>query len=331
MPKAKKAPTVSDEERAAHLLLFHECTGLAIGMAKNAAKRLTSRPFDDYVQAALMGAWEAVLTFDESKGPIRPWATKRIKGRIRDCCYRLDIWGFAACKAAWRERNSTPSVVSLNPLDELMHKGEDPDYSLDDLDVAEVVIGSIYNPDAKEVARLYYLKGMPHPMIAKELGVSVTRVEQWSREANDDIRGKLLALRRSWAGLPYHQMFDGEGFFSSREVPYRYNELPVVRHLRRLRNAEHNMDRLRAAVRRFGMVVVRNPTVNEEFILGRGENVIAVWNPFDATLEWDGTRRKVHDWGQLAWFCQHFIARSYADEGNMPVGDPCGSLDASAC
>lgn len=289
---------------------WNKCMGLARAMARMAALKTPGSCFDDYLQAALMGAWMATATHDPAGAPIFSYARKRMLGEIRKCQWRLDAFGFKACRAAWKVRNEVPRMAYLT---ELVCEGTepttDPEGDFDDLDLVQVLLTAVDNVDNRQAAEMFWLKGMTHRQISVELGIAVHTSEQRVSRARKQMEVRAKSLQKEWDGERAHAAYNGFEFVGACLVRHFKHETGHARHARRYRHANHHETDLRIALNSLGLVLIRDAEDLSEFVICHEQKVIAVWNPSDGALEWDTQPRKCHDWEQCAWFCKNVICK----------------------
>ncbi len=159
----------------------------AIGLAKRMVRsrillcESLKRYEDDLNQASLIGAWKASQTYDSSKNTkFTTYAWHVIRGEINLEKWRCGFFGFQAEKRQSYGKCKLPEVSRMKfdtvVVDESTNK-------VDNSDLFDYAIRQMRPEKLQQVARLYWLEELPSKSIAKQVGVSLSRVEQMHRMA----------------------------------------------------------------------------------------------------------------------------------------------------
>jgi len=178
-------------------------------MAFRRVRRVPGAEVADFVQAALAALWKAAQGWRPDGGAaFSTFAWHHIRGELNCECWRQCLFGFKAGKAVVYRDWQLPT---RQPLPRYRDKQADPDpvpepymlpdATLDDRDLLEFILLHLNAGKLREVARRYWVEGQSSKDVARDLGVSVCRIEQLHRKAYQKMVQVARRLKEEWGNL----------------------------------------------------------------------------------------------------------------------------------
>lgn len=169
----------------AHIDIAESVANVFAGIVRGSVERSELRAF------ALDGLWDAALRFEPRAGAtFRTYANIRVRGAVRD-----GLRGGEWFQRRWYH-DEDGSPVRRAPaalLDALTSDAPDPEQQLDANRrmVALALALSRLPPGERDLLRRHYFDGVPFEQLARERGVTASRISQIKRIALRRLKGLL--------------------------------------------------------------------------------------------------------------------------------------------